>query len=108
MRSRWRDIMYAAEADGFQPAVVTAAKAALEGAVLARSQFLPGGHDTARQPQCTSTKWTMYFSAPTSVFWWRADAAKRQEGSGPMRRYAPPMPISNIASSEHLPAPRWK
>jgi hypothetical protein len=44
-----RDIMYAAEADGFQPSVVAAAKAALEGAALARSQFLLGGHDTARQ-----------------------------------------------------------
>lgn len=42
-----RDIMYAAEADGFQPSVVAAAKAALEGVALARSQFLLSGKDTA-------------------------------------------------------------
>ncbi|MBF9132520.1 RICIN domain-containing protein [Plantactinospora sp. S1510] len=46
---RVRDIMYAAEADGFQPETVTAAKRALEGPALDRSLFLLGGHDTARQ-----------------------------------------------------------
>lgn len=45
---RVRDIMYAAEEDGFLPNVVAAAKTALEGVALARSQFLLGGHDTAR------------------------------------------------------------
>jgi hypothetical protein len=42
-----RDIKYAAQADGYQPAVVAAADAALQGAALARSQFLLGGYDTA-------------------------------------------------------------
>ncbi len=42
-----RDIMYAAQADGYQPAVVVAADTALKGAALARSQFLLGGYDTA-------------------------------------------------------------
>ncbi|GAB3973818.1 RICIN domain-containing protein [Plantactinospora veratri] len=46
---RVRDIMYAAEADGFQPETVTAAKKALEGPALDRSLFLLGGYDTARQ-----------------------------------------------------------
>lgn len=46
---RVRDIMYAAEADGFQPVTVSAAKKALEGPALDRSLFLLGGHDTARQ-----------------------------------------------------------
>ncbi|BEL11044.1 hypothetical protein Q0Z83_092350 [Actinoplanes sichuanensis] len=44
-----RDIMYAAEADGFKPVTVAAAKKALEGPALDRSLFLLGGHDTARQ-----------------------------------------------------------
>jgi hypothetical protein len=44
-----RDIMYAAEADGYQPSVVAAAKKALEGVALDRSLFLLGGADTARQ-----------------------------------------------------------
>lgn len=44
-----RDIMYAAEADGFKPTVVTTAKKALEGVALDRSLYLLEGHDTARQ-----------------------------------------------------------
>ncbi|MFI7547675.1 RICIN domain-containing protein [Actinoplanes sp. NPDC049599] len=44
-----RDIMYAAEADGYQPAVATAAKKALEGPALDRTLFLLSGHDTARE-----------------------------------------------------------
>jgi Ricin-type beta-trefoil lectin domain-like len=44
-----RDLMYAAEADGYQPAVASAAKKALEGPALDRSLFLLGGYDTARQ-----------------------------------------------------------
>jgi hypothetical protein len=32
------------------------------------------------QPQCTNTKWTIYFSAPTTVSWWRADAANAKKG----------------------------
>ncbi|RSM49707.1 hypothetical protein DMB66_44695 [Actinoplanes sp. ATCC 53533] len=44
-----RDIMYAAEADGYKPTVVAASKKALEGVALDRSLFLLGGHDTARE-----------------------------------------------------------
>ena len=44
-----RDIMYAAEADGYKPVVQTAAKKALEGPALDRSLFLLSGHETARQ-----------------------------------------------------------
>ncbi|BEL10281.1 hypothetical protein Q0Z83_084720 [Actinoplanes sichuanensis] len=44
-----RDIMYAAEADGYKPTVVAASKKALEGVALDRSLFLLGGYDTARE-----------------------------------------------------------